>query len=300
MYWPLASQLPAHKGRRKSKSMTCLTWAILFALARNSRSPFANPFQPTLPKRMGFSGETTTLKIPIKNGSIIVEEVPFLTKISGTILSIGRLCRAGIVPIFSALLLLFLVCNVLVTTSFLNDCWCIDVVPGGGTIVLAAETSSPCLFEMNPVSLPQSTTSSSRKWHERLGNACDKVVLSFLKQHVPSFNVKSWQTFYCKLRSDAPTAILDTIKQLQVHTGVTPKALRADDAWEFTSAAFVDSLAKLWVAFYPSLPYSPQENSKAERLNQNLGDMARAMVTQSWMPMPLQALYITKFLTLGA
>ncbi|MBW0467129.1 hypothetical protein O181_006844 [Austropuccinia psidii MF-1] len=285
--------------------------------------------------------QTTTLKIPIKNGSILVKDVPFSMKILGTILSVGRLCRAGVVPIFSAFLLLLIFCNVLLTTSFLNDCWWVDVVPGEGTIVLAAETSSPCLFEMNPVSLPQSTTLSSREWNEQLGHACDKVVLSFLKQHVPNFDTKSQQTFYCKvcaklksthwlaktgmdipkdrpldllgpfegdaqgfqylltihdhvstycvvyplkLQSDAPAAILETIKQLQVPTGITPKALRTDDAKEFTSATFTNSLTNLGVAFYLSLPYSPQENGKAECLNQTLGDMVRAMVTQSQMP----------------
>ncbi|MBW0527044.1 hypothetical protein O181_066759 [Austropuccinia psidii MF-1] len=72
--------------------------------------------------------------------------------------------------------------------------------------------------------------------------------------------------------------------ELQVCTGVTPKALRTNNAWEFTSAAFANSLAKLGVAFYPSLPYFPQENGKVVCLNQTLGDMARAMVTQSRMP----------------
>ncbi|MBW0527839.1 hypothetical protein O181_067554 [Austropuccinia psidii MF-1] len=41
---------------------------------------------------------------------------------------------------------------------------------------------------------------------------------------------------------------------------------------------------KLGVVFFPFLPYSPQENSEAERLNRTLGDMARAMVVQSQMP----------------
>ncbi|MBW0517598.1 hypothetical protein O181_057313 [Austropuccinia psidii MF-1] len=257
--------------------------------------------------------QTTTLKIPVKHGFILVEDVPFSTKILGTILS--------------------------------KNCWWVDVVPGEGTIVSAAETSSPRLFEMNPVSLPQSPTLSSREWHDRLGHTCDKVVLSFLKQHVLTFDTKSWQKFYCdvcaksksthqlaktgmdiakdrpldllvldimgpfegdtqgfrylliirdhmltyfivyplKLRSNAPAAIQETMKQLQVCTSTTPKALRTDNA-EFTSAAFTHSLAKLGVAFYPSLPYSPRENGKAERLNRTLGDMARAMVTQSQMP----------------
>ncbi|MBW0465878.1 hypothetical protein O181_005593 [Austropuccinia psidii MF-1] len=38
------------------------------------------------------------------------------------------------------------------------------------------------------------------------------------------------------------------------------------------------------VSFFPSLPYLPQENGEAERLNSTLGDMARAMMTQTDMP----------------
>ncbi|MBW0490248.1 hypothetical protein O181_029963 [Austropuccinia psidii MF-1] len=41
--------------------------------------------------------------------------------------------------------------------------------------------------------------------------------------------------------------------------------------------------AKLGVVFFPSLPYSPQENGEEERLNRTLEDMARAMVVQSQM-----------------
>ncbi|MBW0527840.1 hypothetical protein O181_067555 [Austropuccinia psidii MF-1] len=127
--------------------------------------------------------QMTTLKIPVKHGFIIAQDVPFLTKILGTILSISGLCL-----FFNALLLSLLVCNVLITTTFLNDCWWIDIVSG-------EETSSPCMCEINLVSLPQSTNLSLREWHEQLGHACDKVVVS-LKQHVPTFDIKSWQTFY--------------------------------------------------------------------------------------------------------
>ncbi|MBW0545410.1 hypothetical protein O181_085125 [Austropuccinia psidii MF-1] len=135
---------------------------------------FATNLKDVTPFRIFFANlnlsvmilQMMTLKIPVKNRSTLIKDVPFSTKISGTILSVNQLYRAGIVPMFSALLLSLLVCNVLLTTSFLNDCWRIDVVPREGTIVLAAETSSPCLFEMNPVSLPQSATLSLHKWHE--------------------------------------------------------------------------------------------------------------------------------------
>ncbi|MBW0480550.1 hypothetical protein O181_020265 [Austropuccinia psidii MF-1] len=172
------------------------------------------------------------------------------------------------------------------------------------------------------------------------------MVISFLKQHVPLFDHKSWQPFYCgtcatakstprlarartkipkespldllvsnvmgpfatdpqgfrylvtvrehtltyslvyplKPCSETPKAILDVIKQLQVRLWSTPKALWTDNAKEFTSSSFVSSLAKLGVSFYPSLPYSPQENGEAERLNQTMGDMAQSMILESWMP----------------
>ncbi|MBW0482316.1 hypothetical protein O181_022031 [Austropuccinia psidii MF-1] len=70
------------------------------------------------------------------------------------------------------------------------------------------------------------------------------------------------------------------------HTSCNQSAESAnrDHTREFTSATFTNSLAKLGVCFCPSLPYYPQENSKAELLNRTLGDMARAMLTQSGIP----------------
>ncbi|MBW0475826.1 hypothetical protein O181_015541 [Austropuccinia psidii MF-1] len=162
-----------------------------------------------------------------------------------------------------------------------------DVVRRKETSWSAAAPSSPCLLEMNPISLPTSVSLSAHGWHERLDHACDKFVISFLKQHVPNFDLKSWKPFYCevcskaksthrlarartnipkqkpldllvldimgpfaddaqgfrylitirdhvstysivyplKSHSKAPEAILDAVKQLQVHLGMTPKAL---------------------------------------------------------------------------
>ncbi|MBW0539838.1 hypothetical protein O181_079553 [Austropuccinia psidii MF-1] len=83
---------------------------------------------------------------------------------------------------------------------------------------------------------------------------------------------------------EASEEILDAVKQLQVRLGTTPKALQTNNAWEITSASFTNALEKLGISFCPSLPYSPQENGEAERLNQMLGDMVQAMTVQSGMP----------------
>ncbi|MBW0473193.1 hypothetical protein O181_012908 [Austropuccinia psidii MF-1] len=90
--------------------------------------------------------------------------------------------------------------------------------------------------------------------------------------------------FSNKSRSDAPAAVLDAITHLTVQLETSPKALKTDNAREFTSGCFTAALTKLGIGFYPSLPYLPQENGEAKCLNQALGDMARAMLTKSGMP----------------
>ncbi|MBW0474000.1 hypothetical protein O181_013715 [Austropuccinia psidii MF-1] len=210
--------------------------------------------------------QTTTLKLPVNGGSVLVHNVAFSDKISGTILS--RFC-----------------CNHHLQQPLL--------VAEEGTKRSAAVSPSCTLpkIEMHPISKPTSTSLSSREWHERLGHACDKMVISFLKQHVPTFDAKRWQPFYCevcataksthrlaqaqtdvpkwdpldllvsdimgpfasdtqgfcylltvrdhvstysvvyplKARSDTPDAILDAIRQLQVWLRLTPKALQTDN-----------------------------------------------------------------------
>ncbi|MBW0478108.1 hypothetical protein O181_017823 [Austropuccinia psidii MF-1] len=323
-----------------------LSGAACFALRMRTVSPFriffANSNSSILVTQM------TTLKLPVQNGTVVVQDVAYSDKINGTILSVGRLCTSGVVPVFDDLALSLFVSGFLVTTTFNNNCWWLDVLSAEGTIRSAAVTPSSTLskIEMNPIYRPTITNLSPREWHERLGHACDKTVLSFLKQHVPSFDRKNWRPFYCetcataksthrlakartdipkdhpldllvsdimgpfatdpqgfrylitvrdhastysvvyplKSRSDAPEALLDAINQLRVRLQCTPKALRTDNAREFTSSSFTSSLAKLGVSFFPSLPYSPQENGEAERLNRTLGDMARSMMLESGMP----------------
>ncbi|MBW0461663.1 hypothetical protein O181_001378 [Austropuccinia psidii MF-1] len=80
----------------------------------------------------------------------------------------------------------------------MNDCWWLNDVQKEGTNVSAAVTPSSCLVEMNPISPPSSRSLSLRKWNEKIGHACDKVVVSFLKQHVPAFDTKQWQPSFVK------------------------------------------------------------------------------------------------------
>ncbi|MBW0512436.1 hypothetical protein O181_052151 [Austropuccinia psidii MF-1] len=127
------------------------------------------------------------LRILVKGGVVVISNVLFSNKVSGTILSVGRLCKAGVFPLFSGLMLSLVVCDCLITTTFHNNCWWMNVKLQEGTIESAAETPSLSLIEMNPLSFPSTSKLSCQEWHVRLGHASDRVVRYFLKKHVPSF-----------------------------------------------------------------------------------------------------------------
>ncbi|MBW0524225.1 hypothetical protein O181_063940, partial [Austropuccinia psidii MF-1] len=239
-----------------------LSGSIRFATCIRSVSPFRIFFADS--NSSVLISQTMTLKLPVNGGSVLVHDVAFSDKISGTIFSVGCLCAAGVVPIFNDLKLSLFVSGFVVTTTFNNHCWWLDILAEEGTKRSVAVSPSCILpkIEMHPISKPTSTS------------------LSSLRDHVSTYSV----VYPLKAQYDAPDAILDAIRQLQVRLQLTPKALRTDNAKEFTSTSFTSSLAKLGISFFPSLPYFPQENGEAERLNWTLGDMARAMMVESQMP----------------
>ncbi|MBW0468132.1 hypothetical protein O181_007847 [Austropuccinia psidii MF-1] len=84
-----------------------------------------------------------------------------------------------------------------------------------------------------------------------------------IHNHISTFSI----IYPLKSRLDAPAAVLDAITHLTIQLETSRKALQTDNAREFTSSSFTAALAKLGIGFYPSLPYLPQENGKAKRLN---------------------------------
>ncbi|MBW0545563.1 hypothetical protein O181_085278 [Austropuccinia psidii MF-1] len=84
-----------------------------------------------------------------------------------------------------------------------------------------------------------------------------------IRDHALTFRI----VYPLKSKSDAPNAIMVRIAHLLVQLGAMPRELRTDNAWEFVLANFTTTLEKMGIGFYPSLPYSPQENGEAKRLN---------------------------------
>ncbi|MBW0534103.1 hypothetical protein O181_073818 [Austropuccinia psidii MF-1] len=172
-----------------------LSGAMRFATCMRSVSPFCIFFANS--NSSVLISQTTTLELPVNGGLVLVHDVAFSDEILGTIFPIGCLCTAGVVPIFDNLKLSLFVSGFLVTTTFNNNCWWLDILAEEGTKRSAAASPSCILseIEMHPISKPTSTSLSSREGHERLGHACDKMIILFLKQHVPAFDTKCWQPF---------------------------------------------------------------------------------------------------------
>jgi hypothetical protein len=91
---------------------------------------------------------------------------------------------------------------------------------------------------------------------------------------------------YCAViptRKDVPNKIMTWVKHLKNVCGRTPSYLRCDNAGEFVNK-LRDRLAKVGTTLAPILPYHPEQNGEAERVNRTIGDMARTMLHEAEMP----------------
>ncbi|MBW0516085.1 hypothetical protein O181_055800 [Austropuccinia psidii MF-1] len=225
----------------------------------------------------------TTLKLPVSGGLVLVHVVEFSDKILGTILSVGRLCTAGVVPVFDDLELSLFVCDFLVTTTFNNNCWWLDILAEEGTGRSAAASPACVLskIEMPLISKPASMSLSSRKWHERLGHLFSEAI-TLTPSSGSLFTVRLLLStngprprFHLQHGLPSGSSLQRPQCSVGCDSAVPSSALWTHNAKESTLASFILSLSKLGIGFFPSLPYSPQENGEAEPLNQTLGNDGR-------------------------
>jgi len=88
---------------------------------------------------------------------------------------------------------------------------------------------------------------------------------------------KVW-VFMMKKKSET-LGVFQRFKQMvETETGLKLKCLRSDNGGEFTSWKMKDYLSKEGIKHELTVPYSPEQNGVAERLNRTLLEMARAMI----------------------
>lgn len=88
-----------------------------------------------------------------------------------------------------------------------------------------------------------------------------------------------------KRKSDVTAYLIEYINLVETQTGNRVKALRSDNGGEYTSNLLDSFLRDKGIVHEFSLPYTPQQNGMAERLNRTLLDKAIPMLDQSGLPL---------------
>jgi transposase InsO family protein len=87
-----------------------------------------------------------------------------------------------------------------------------------------------------------------------------------------------------KSKLQARTALEDGIALLERQSGKQLRQFRSDNGGEYVNAAVDQLLRSRGIAPQNSMPYTPQQNGKAERLNRTLLERIRAMLLESGLP----------------
>lgn len=90
-------------------------------------------------------------------------------------------------------------------------------------------------------------------------------------------------------KSDAADFIKTTINLLERQTGNTVKRIRSDNGGEFINTNLATFFESKGIQSETTVPYTPQQNGKAERLNRTLLDKARPMLAEYNLPKSLWA-----------
>jgi hypothetical protein len=96
-----------------------------------------------------------------------------------------------------------------------------------------------------------------------------------------------------KHKSDTYNAIRDIINLFETQTESKIKAARSDNGGEYINTELKDYFKEKGINHQTTMPYSPQSNGKAERLNRTLMEKARAMLSEANLPEPLWGEAIT-------
>jgi transposase InsO family protein len=84
-----------------------------------------------------------------------------------------------------------------------------------------------------------------------------------------------------KRKSDVIKVIQDKFARFETSTGLKIKAARTDNGGEFVNRELDSYFKTKGIDHQTTVPYTPQQNGKAERLNRTLLERIRAMLTES-------------------
>ena len=95
--------------------------------------------------------------------------------------------------------------------------------------------------------------------------------------------------FMLKQKSEVPDKFIEFVRMAENHTGQSLKNMRSDNGGEYIGKEFIKYCKSLGVAKNLTIPYSPQQNGVAERMNRTLVEMARSMLYHAGLPLNMWA-----------
>jgi hypothetical protein len=88
-----------------------------------------------------------------------------------------------------------------------------------------------------------------------------------------------WSDVFCmKLKSEVLDCFKKWQKRVECFTGCKIRSLRSDNGGEYLSCALKDHLTEHGITRQLTVPYTPQQNGTAERLNRTLLNSTRSML----------------------
>ncbi|KAI7961309.1 hypothetical protein MJO28_001798 [Puccinia striiformis f. sp. tritici] len=145
-----------------------------------------------------FNGSVTathvgTLSLPSKHSTISLENVLYSPAVRGTLISLGQLVDEGFQVELKndSLVISDLVSGEMVEGSFGGCAWNI-ALKSSHPLFSSSTSPTPAVMKLS------GDWGSSLEWHCRLGHVSDKIIKSFLKRYVPSFDLRSWVPFFCE------------------------------------------------------------------------------------------------------
>ena len=106
-----------------------------------------------------------------------------------------------------------------------------------------------------------------------------KYFVTFLDDHTRKIFV-----YFLKHKDEVPNVVEKFIKMAENQTGHKLKTLRTDNGREYVNSTLKGKLDNLGVRHETSIPYHPQQNGRAERVNRTLLEKTRCMLAESMLP----------------
>jgi hypothetical protein len=95
--------------------------------------------------------------------------------------------------------------------------------------------------------------------------------------------------YMLKQKSDVPNTFIEWLTLVENQTDKRVKEFRSDNGGEYISKCFTNICKERGIATQPTIPYTPQQNGLAERVNRTILDNVRATLYHAKLPLYLWA-----------